>query len=119
MAYVDGFLIVVPKKSVARYKKVATIAGKVWKDLGAVTYVETVGEDLNTKFGMSFPKLAKLKKNETVVFSWIVYKSKAERNRINKKVMSDPRLAPFMNPDAMPFDMKRMSMGGFKVLVDA
>jgi len=119
MAYVDGFVIAIPKKAVARYRKIASIACKVWMELGAVNYVESVGDDLAIKFGVPFLKLAKAKKGETVVFSWIVYKSKAARDRINKKVMKDPRLAPFMTPGAMPFDMKRMSMGGFKVLVQA
>jgi len=119
MAYVDGFVIVVPKKAVAKYRKIARIACKVWMELGALSYYETVGDDLAIKFGVPFPKLAKAKKGETVVFSWIVYKSKAARDSIGKKVMSDPRLAPYMTPGAMPFDMKRMSMGGFKVLVEA
>jgi len=119
MSYVDGFVIVVPRKAVPRYRKIARIACKVWMELGAVDYVEAVGDELATKFGVPFPKLAKAKKGETVVFSWILYKSKAARDSINKKVMRDPRLAPFMTPGAMPFDMKRMSMGGFKVLVEA
>ena len=119
MAYVDGFLIVIPKKKVDAYRKIAKIAGKVWMELGAQQYVECVGDDLNPPFGTTFPKRVKLKSGETVVFSWIVYKNKAARDRINKKVMKDPRIAKFMEPGAMPFDTKRMSVGGFKVLVDA
>ncbi|APV50275.1 RNA signal recognition particle [Betaproteobacteria bacterium GR16-43] len=119
MAYVDGFLIVVPKKKVDAYRKIARLAGKVWMELGAVQYVECVGDDLNPSFGTTFPKRVKLKAGEALVFSWILYKNKAARDRINKKVMKDPRLAKLMTPGAMPFDTKRMSTGGFTVLVDA
>ena len=117
MAYVDGFVLAVPKKNMAAYKKMARTACKVWKEYGAVDYKECVGDDLNQKFGVPFPKLAKTKNGETVVFSFIVYKSRAHRDAVNKKVMADPRLAKMMK-DPMPFDMKRMSMGGFKVIVD-
>jgi len=119
MSYVDGFLIVVPKKKVDAYRKIAKVASKVWMELGAQQYVECVGDDLATPFGTPFPKRVKAKAGEAVVFSWIVYKNKAARDRINKKVMKDPRLAKYMAPGAMPFDTKRMSMGGFKVLVEA
>ncbi|HYF15390.1 MAG TPA: DUF1428 domain-containing protein [Phycisphaerales bacterium] len=119
MAYVDGFVIPMPKKNIAAYKQMAKTASKVWMDHGAVQYFEAVGEDMNVKFGLPFPKLAKAKAGETVVFSWIVYKSRAHRDRVNKKVMKDPRLAAMMDPKGMPFDVKRMAYGGFEVLVQA
>jgi uncharacterized protein YbaA (DUF1428 family) len=115
--YVDGFVIPLPKKKLAAYRRVAQKAGKIWREHGALEYFETVGEELKPRWG--FPKLAKLRRGETVVFSWIVYKSKADRNRVNAKVMKDPRMKPMMDPGAMPFDMKRMAMGGFKVIVEA
>ncbi|WP_439541137.1 DUF1428 domain-containing protein [Hyphomicrobium sp.] len=117
MAYVDGFVLIVPTDKIDAYKKISTKAGKVWREHGALEYRECVGDDLDMKFGRPFPKLLKLKPTETAVFSWIVYKSKAQRNQINAKVMKDPRLSG-MDPKSMPFDMKKMSMGGFTVLVD-
>jgi uncharacterized protein YbaA (DUF1428 family) len=97
----------------------AAKAGKVWKDHGALEYRECVGDDLNIKMGVPFPKLAKLKTGETAVFSWIVYKSRAHRDQVNKKVMKDPRIHAMMpDPKKSPFDMKRMSYGGFKTIVD-
>jgi uncharacterized protein YbaA (DUF1428 family) len=117
--YVDGFLLVVSKKRLPEYRDIARKAARVWKEHGAIDYVECVGDDLNVKFGLPFPKLTKLKAGEVVVFSWIIYKSRAHRNAVNKKVMKDPRLQAMMAPEAMPFDGKRMSMGGFSVLVDA
>jgi uncharacterized protein YbaA (DUF1428 family) len=118
MAYVDGFVIPIPKKNLAAYRRLAKQAGKVWKDLGALEYRECAGDDLiDKKMGGMFPKMAKLKKNETVVFSWVVYKSKAHRNAVNKKIMKDPRILRMMK-QPMPFDGKRMAFGGFKVLVD-
>jgi uncharacterized protein YbaA (DUF1428 family) len=93
-------------------------AGRVWREHGALEYRECVGDDLNVKIGMPFPRMAKLKRNETVVFSWIVFKSRAHRDRVNAKVMKDPRLAKMMDPKAMPFDCERMAQGGFKILVD-
>lgn len=118
MAYVDGFVLPVPKKNVAAYRKIASKAAEVWMEHGALEYFECVGDDLAVQCGMPFTKLSKLKADETVVFAWIVYKSKADRNRINKKVMADPRLAN-MSPEGMPFDIKRMTYGGFKVIVKA
>ena len=115
--YVDGFVIPVPKKGVADYLKIARRAGKVWKELGALEYRECVADDLNMKFGLPFTKLAKAKPNETVVFSWIVYKSRAHRDRVNAKVMKDPRMAKMMKAP-MPFEVKRMSYGGFACRVD-
>jgi len=119
MTYVDGFVIVLPSKNLAAYKKMAKLAGVVWRELGALEYRECVGDDLAAKWGLPFPKLTKCKPSETVVFSWIVYRSKAERNRVNTKVMKDPRIAKMCDPKTMPFDMKRMSYGGFKTIVDA
>jgi uncharacterized protein YbaA (DUF1428 family) len=116
MAYVDGFVLTVPTRKLAAYRKIATLAGKVWKSHGALEYRECAGDDLQTQYGVPFAKLAKAKRGETVLFSWIVYKSKADRTRVMKKVMADKRMN--MNPKDMPFDMKRMSYGGFKVLVD-
>ncbi len=117
MTYVDGFVIPVPKKQLAAYRKISVKAGRIWKEYGALDYKECVGDDLKIKWGTPFLKLAKARAGETVVFSWITYKSKAQRDRINAKVMKDPRL--HMDGAAMPFDMKRMTYGGFKVFVDA
>jgi uncharacterized protein YbaA (DUF1428 family) len=114
--YVDGFLLPISRKNLAAYKKISTAAGKVWLEHGALEYRECVGDDLNVKFGRPFPKQVKLKPGETLVFSWIVYKSKAHRDRVNKKVMQDARIK--MEGTPMPFDVKRMSAGGFEVLVD-
>jgi uncharacterized protein YbaA (DUF1428 family) len=118
MKYIDGFVIPVPKKNLDAYIRMSKKAGKVWKEYGALEYRECVGDDVNIKMGLSFPKLMKLKTGEVPIFSWIVYKSKAHRDSINAKVMKDPRLAKMMNPGAMPFDDKRMSYGGFKTIVD-
>lgn len=107
-----------PKKKVKQYIKIARIAAKVWRDYGALEYKECVGDDLDVGFGMPFPKGIRTRRGETVVFSWIVYKSKADRKRINAKVMKDPRIAN-MDPKAMPFDCSRMIYGGFKVAVSA
>ena len=120
MAYVDGFVIPIKKNKIPAYRRIARSAGKIWRKYGALEYRECVGDDLNVKdMGVAFPKLAKLKTGETVLFSWIVYKSRTHRDRVNKKVMKDPRIAKMMtDPKAMPFDVKRMSYGGFKVVVD-
>jgi uncharacterized protein YbaA (DUF1428 family) len=119
MAYVDGYVLPVPVKNLNAYRKMAAQAGKVWRDHGALEYRECAGDDLQTKFGTPFPKLLKLKRGETAVFAWIVFKSKAHRDRVNAKVMKDPRLQASMDSKKMPFDMKRMVYGGFNVLVDA
>lgn len=116
--YVDGFLIPVPKKNIAAYRKMAQAAGKIWKEYGAIDYKETVGDDVTGDFGLPFPKVMKLKKGEVPVFSWITYRSKGHRDSVNKKIMKDPRIANMMNNKKPPFDYKRMSYGGFKVLVD-
>ena len=117
MAYVDGFVLAVPKKNLAEYKRLARNAGKVWMEHGALEYRECAGDDLAIKMGMPFPRLARAKPGETVVFSWIVYKSRASRDRVVAKVMKDPRVVKTMN-QAMPFDAKRMAYGGFTVIVD-
>ena len=116
--YVDGFVIPVPKKKLAAYTAMAKKASKIWKEYGALDYKECVGDDLDAKFGVPFPKSVKLKPDETVVFSWIVFKSRAHRDRVNAKVMKDPRMGQMMQGKKMPFDVKRMMYGGFKVLVD-
>lgn len=118
MPYVDGFVLAVPKRKLNAYKAMAKKAGKVWKSHGAIEYVECAGDDMKVRFGLPFPRMAKIKSGETVVFSWIVYKSRAHRDAVNKKVMKDPRLASMMNDKNPPFDMKRMAYGGFKTLVE-
>ncbi len=116
--YVDGFIIPIKKKDLKAYKKMATIGCKVWMDHGALDYYECVGESLDTPYGIPFSKLCKLKPNETVIFAFVIYKSKAHAAQVNKKVHKDPR----MNPEkftAMPFDMKRFTVGKFETLVRA
>jgi uncharacterized protein YbaA (DUF1428 family) len=116
--YVDGFVLPVPKNKIEAYRSLSRKAGKIWREHGALEYRECVGDDLKVKgMHINFPQLAKAKPNETVVFAWIVYKSRAHRDRVNKKVMADPRVAK-LAPESMPFDMKRMVYGGFQVLVD-
>ena len=117
MEYVDGFVMAVPRRKLEAYRKVAKRAGKIWKEFGALQYRECVGQDLKANFGIPFPKLIKQKPGEVVVFSWITYKSKAQRDRIMKKVMEDPRMAAMMDPADMPFDVKRMAYGGFTTMV--
>ena len=118
MNYVDGFVVPVPKDNLAAYKRMARKAGKIWREHGALEYIECVGDDVQPGKTTSFPQAVKLKPGEVVVFSWIVYKSRRERDRINKLVMSDPRLADMMDPKSLPFDGKRMFWGGFKTLVE-
>jgi uncharacterized protein YbaA (DUF1428 family) len=118
MPYVDGFVIPIPVKNLPIYRKIASKAGKIWKEHGALEYRECVGDDMEVKGMVSFPKLAKTKRGETVVFAWIVYKSRAHRDKVNAKVMKDPRLAKMMDEAAMPFENRRMAYGGFKTLVD-
>jgi uncharacterized protein YbaA (DUF1428 family) len=117
MSYVDGFVVPLPKKNVQAYRRLATKAGKIWREYGALDYQECIADDVPVGKLTSFPRSVKLKSNETVIFAWIVYKSRAHRDRVNAKVMADPRLAG-MNPQNTPFDMKRMIYGGFKVLVN-
>lgn len=118
MKYVDGFVLPIPKKNLKAYARMASLAGKIWKEHGALEYRECVGEDLKVKFGVAFPKIANAKPGETVVFAWIVYKSRKHRDQVNAKVMKDPRPGMMMKDKEMPFDVKRMGYGGFEVLVD-
>ena len=118
MQYVDGFIVPVPKKNLPAYRRMALKMGKVWRRHGAIEFREFVADDVKVGKRTSFPRSVKRKSNETVVFSWIVYKSREHRDRVNAKVMKDPRLAKMMNPKALPFDAKRMIFGGFKNLVD-
>ncbi len=119
MRYVDGYVLPVPKKNLQAYRRVAQKAGRIWRGHGALEYRECVGDDLKVKWGALFPRVVRLKPGETVIFSWIVFKSRTHRDRVNAKVMKDPRLANMMDSKSMPFDMKRMVYGGFNVLVDA
>ena len=116
MGYVDGFVVPVPKRNVAAYRRMAKLGGKVWREHGALDYKECQGDDLAVPWAMPFPKALKLKRGDTVFFSFIVYKSKAHRDRVNAKVMKDPRLMKLVNRP-MPFDVRRMLSGGFKVVV--
>jgi uncharacterized protein YbaA (DUF1428 family) len=117
MPYVDGFILPIPKKHLETYRRLARKAGKVWMAHGALAYHECVGDDVQKGKITSFPQSVKLKSGETVVFAWVVYKSRAHRDRVVAKVVSDPRLAFMMDPKKMPFDMKRMIYGGFKMIV--
>ena len=117
MAYVDGFVLPVPKANVEAYRKIARKAGKIWLEYGALEYVECVADDVQPGKLTSFPQAVKLKPDEVVVFSWIIYRSRAQRDKVNKQVMADPRLNALMSQDSMPFDGKRMFWGGFKPIV--
>ena len=119
MNYVDGYVLPLPKKRLQLYRRMALKSAKIWREHGALEYRECVGEDLKVKWGVPFPRTIKVKPGETVVFAWVVFKSRANRDRVNAKVMKDPRLADMMDAKAMPFDCKRMVYGGFKVLVEA
>jgi uncharacterized protein YbaA (DUF1428 family) len=116
--YVDGFVLPVPKKNIDAYRRMARKAGKVWREHGALEYRECVAEDVKPGKVTSFPQSVKVKRGETVVFAWITYKSRAHRDRVNAKVMSDPRLEGMMDPKDSPFDVKRLIYGGFEVIVD-
>ena len=118
MSYVDGFVVPVPKRKIQAYKRMARKAGKIWREYGAIDYVECLADDVKPGKTTSFPQAVKLKAGETVVFAYIVYKNRRDRDRINKLVMSDTRLADMMDPKKMPFDGKRMFWGGFKKLVE-
>ncbi|MBA3756854.1 MAG: DUF1428 domain-containing protein [Nitrosomonas sp.] len=115
--YVDGYVLPVPQKNLDEYKKMAELAGSVWKEHGALEYVECVGDDLDQKELVSFKKISGAAEDETVIFAWIVFESKEHRDRVNQAVMTDPRLAEMANPKFHPFDCKRMAYGGFKVIV--
>jgi uncharacterized protein YbaA (DUF1428 family) len=117
MPYVDGFIVAVPKKNIAAYRKMSTKCGKIWREYGALDYREWVADDVKVGKLTSFPRAVKMKAGETVVFSWITYKSRAQRDRINTKVMADPRLKDMMDMKSSPFDGKRMIYGGFESLV--
>lgn len=117
--YVDGFVLPVPRKNVQAYRRMAQASGKIWREYGALEFRECVGDDLKVRMGLPFPRLTRLKRGETVFFSWIVYKSRAHRDSVNKKVMQDPRIAKMMQQGPIPFDVKRMTYGGFRILVDA
>ena len=119
MKYVDGFVLPVPKKNLAAYRRMAQKASKVWREHGALEYRECVGDDLKVKMGVPFPKLARARPGETVVLAYIVYKSRAHRDQVTARVMKDPRLANMCDPKNMPFDFKRMSYGGFTTIVEA
>lgn len=117
--YYDGFVLPIPKKNLDAYKKMARLAAKVWRDHGALEYVEAVADDVKAGKLTSFPQSVKAKRNEVVVFAYIVYKSRKDRDRVLKKVMADKRLAPMMDPKKLPFDGMRMFWGGFKGIVEA
>jgi uncharacterized protein YbaA (DUF1428 family) len=119
MSYVDGFVVPVPRKNLPAYRRMARKAGKVWREHGALEYKEWISDDVKVGKLTSFPRSVKLKPGETVVFAYIVYKSRADRDRVNAKVMKDPRLADMMDPKSMPFDGKRLIYGGFKILITA
>ena len=118
MHYIDGFVLPVPKRKLAAYRKMARLAGKIWREYGALQYFECVADDVQPGKLTSFPQAVKLKKGETVFFSFIIYKSRKQRDTVNGKVMKDPRLAKYMDPKTMPFDGKRMFWGGFKGFVE-
>jgi uncharacterized protein YbaA (DUF1428 family) len=118
MSYVDGFVLPVPVANLDAYKKMARRAGKIWMEHGALQYIESVADDVQPGKVTSFPQAVQLKKDEVVVFSWVVYRNRRERDRINKKVMSDPRLTDMMDPKSLPFDGMRMFWGGFKPIVE-
>ena len=118
MAYVDGFVLPVPNKHLDAYREMARTAGAVWREHGALEYRECLADDVKPGEHTSFPQAVKLEADETVVFAWIVYESRAKRDEVNEKVMKDPRLAAMMDPAKMPFDGKRMFWGGFEMIVD-
>lgn len=118
MKYVDGFVLPVPKDRLEEYTRMAKKAGDIWREHGALEFRECAGDDLEVKDVLPFPQMAALKDGETVVFSWIVFKSRKHRDEVNKKVMEDPRITEMCDPENMPFDCKRMAYGGFNVIVD-
>jgi uncharacterized protein YbaA (DUF1428 family) len=117
--YVDGFVLPIPRKNVAAYRRIARKAGAIWREHGALEYRECVGDDLDVKFAMPFPRGIGARRGETIVFAWIVYRSRAHRDRVNARVMKDPRMAAVVTGKTMPFDVARMLCGGFTVLVEA
>lgn len=117
--YVDGFVLPIPKDKIDVYRRMSEVAGKVWKEHGALEYRECIGDDLDVKDMLSFPQMAGVQPGETVVFSWILFESRAHRDEVNAKAMKDPRLTEMMDPKDMPFDCKRMAYGGFETFVEA
>lgn len=115
--YVDGFVVPIPKRNIDAYRRLSRKAGRVWREHGALEYIECVADDVKPGRYTSFPQAVKLKPDEVVWFSWIVFKSRRDRDRVNARVMKDPRLASMMDPKAMPFDGKRLIYGGFKAMV--
>ncbi|HEV8245890.1 MAG TPA: DUF1428 domain-containing protein [Polyangiaceae bacterium] len=118
MAYVDGFVVPVPKDKLDKYREAANKAGAIWCEHGALAYHECIADDVKPGEVTSFPQSVLLKPDETVVFAWILYDSRAQRDAVNAKVMNDPRMADMMKPESMPFDGKRMFWGGFQTMVD-
>jgi len=118
MAYVDGYVLPLPKTNVESYREMATKCGAIWREHGALEFREWIAEDVKPGKLTSFPQSVNLEAGETVVFSWIMYKSRAHRDEVNDKVMKDPRMADLMKPESMPFDGKRLIYGGFEMLVD-
>ena len=119
MAYVDGYVLPIPTSKLPAYRRLALKAAKVWRDHGALEYCECIGDDLDVKWGVPFPRMIKRKPGETIVFAWVVFKSRAHRERVNAKVMNDPRIAKAMAASGLPCDCSRMVYGGFKTLVQA
>ena len=119
MKYVDGYVLPLPKRNINIYRRMAQAAGKVWRKYGALDYKECIADDLNTKWGVPLSKPFKLKRGETLVFSYVVFKSRAHRDKVNAKVMKEMMSDPSMKDKPMPFDMKRMAYGGFNIIVDA
>ncbi len=117
--YVDGFVLPVPKKKLAAYKRMARLAAKVWREHGALEYYEALADDVKPGKVTSFPQAVKLRAGETVIFAWVIYKSRKDRDRVMAKVMADPRLASMMDSKKLPFDGKRMFWGGFKTIIEA
>jgi uncharacterized protein YbaA (DUF1428 family) len=115
--YVDGYVVPIKKRKVKDYLRMAKLGARLWKDHGALAYTETVGEDLRAPFGMGFRKMARLAPDETVIFAWVVFRSRAHRDKVNAAVMKDPRMSDPAMMAAMPFDHKRFAMGGFDVLI--
>ena len=122
MSYVDGYVLPIPRRNLASYRRMAKAAGKLWRDYGALQYVESVADDVKPGKWTSFPQSVKLKKGEAVVFSFVVFRSRGQRDRVNAKVMkrfhTDPKLRKYMDPKKLPFDGKRMFWGGFKTIVE-
>lgn len=118
MPYADGFVVPVPKRKLDAYRRLSSKAGEVWREYGALEYRECVADDLRQKGPVTFARSVRLKRGEVVLFSWILYRSRAHRDRVNARVMKDPRLLRMMNTKDTPFDVRRMLYGGFRVLVD-